>query len=41
MRSVKCNAEFGENCSAFAIRSRKTTGNFDGFARLKDFPVEC
>lgn len=37
VRSVKCNAEFGVNYSAFAIRSRKTTGNLDGFARLKDF----
>lgn len=37
MRCVKCNTEFGVNHSAFAIRSRKTTGNFDGFARLKDF----
>ena len=41
MRSVKCNAVFGVKYSAFAITSRKTTGNFDGLARLKDFPDAC
>ena len=39
MRSMKCNAELGVNYSAFDIRSRNTTGNFDGFARLMDFSV--
>lgn len=39
----KCDVQRGvrNKYSAFAITSRKTTGNIDVFARLKDFPDAC